>query len=201
MIRNFINKNMNVSLENIVIKKTEKSHARAIHAIDKECFSDPWSMESIRYEITMPKSICFVAVNTEDIYKPENNWLVRMLLRFTGERIVGHITMRHVLDEGHINNIAVTKRARRHGIGQKLIESAISESKKLGITKITLEVRSKNHPAISLYEKLGFKTCGLRKEYYRNPPDDAIVMVNEVNANTFAQQKCETLLEVNANKK
>ena len=91
--------------------------------------------------------------------------------------------MRHILDEGHINNIAVAEQARRQGIGRGLIEALIYEANALGITSLTLEVRSKNHAAISLYEKLGFVTCGHRKNYYRNPIDDALVMVNEVNAN------------------
>ena len=141
----------------VKIIKTTTRHVRAIHALEKECFSDPWSIEALKYEITNPQSVCLVAVNES-------------------KKILGHITMRHVLDEGHINNIAVTAAARRQGTGRRLLEAIISESAALGITSITLEVRSKNHAAISLYEKLGFVTCGCRKDYYRKPTDDALVM-------------------------
>ena len=148
------------------IIKTSTRHVKAIHALEKECFSDPWSLRSLKYEITHPQSVCLSAVN-------EN------------KKILGHITMRQVLDEGHINNIAVAEHARRQGIGQRLLEAVISQAKVLGISTLILEVRSKNHAAISLYEKLGFVTCGNRKNYYHKPTDDALVMVNEVNANTL----------------
>ena len=162
LINNWINrfkkdKDENVSTENIRVIKTTKKHIKTIHLLEKDCFPDPWSLDSLRYEITHPDSICFVAVN-------EN------------EKILGHITMRHILNEGHINNIAVAKYARRQGVGQKLLETIIEKSKTLGILSITLEVRTKNHAAISLYEKFGFKTQGIRKNYYHKPADDAFVM-------------------------
>ena len=138
------------------IIRANKRHVKAIHELEKECFSDPWSIQSLKYEVTHPQSICLVAVNNK--------------------RVLGYISMRHILDEGHINNIAVNVQARRQGIGQQLIETLISEAKIQGITSFTLEVRSKNHDAISLYEKLGFETCGQRKDYYHTPTDDALVM-------------------------
>ena len=143
----------------IKIIRTTSRHAKAIHALEKECFSDPWSIRSLKFEITHPQSVCLSAVKEK--------------------KVLGHITMRHVLDEGHINNIAVAEHARRQGIGQRLIEALISQASALGITSLTLEVRSKNHAAISLYEKLGFVTCGHRKNYYHKPTDDALVMWKE----------------------
>ena len=140
------------------IVRTTTRHAKAIHALERECFSDPWSIRSLKYEISHPHSVCLVAVN-------EN----RMIL--------GHITMRQIFDEGHIYNVAVAENARRQGIGRKLIEAVIYEAGILGISSLTLEVRSKNHAAISLYEKLGFAACGHRKNYYRKPTDDALVMM------------------------
>ena len=141
----------------IRITKTTTHQIMAIHAIEKECFSDPWTLRALKNEITHKNSVCLVAIN-------ENNM------------ILGHVTMRQVFDEGHINNIAVAGRARRKGIGRQLLEALISESETLGIAALTLEVRSKNHAAISLYEKLGFVTCGKRENYYHTPIDDALIM-------------------------
>ena len=141
----------------VKIIKTTRRHIKGIHAIEKECFPDPWSLRSLRYEINHHESVCLVAID-------EN------------KHVLGHITMRHVLDEGHINNIAIALNARRQGIGQLLLETLMSMARDLGIVSLTLEVRTKNNPAIALYQKLGFVTFGKRHGYYKDPPDDALVM-------------------------
>ena len=146
-------------LPGIKMIKTATRHAKAIHALEKECFSDPWSIQSLKYEITHPQSVCLVAMSDN--------------------HILGHIMMLQVLDEGHIHNIAVAEQARRQGIGRALLEAVISEARALGIKSLTLEVRSQNNAAISLYKKLGFETRGLRKNYYHTPTDDALVMVSD----------------------
>ena len=150
----------------IQIKKTTMRHIMAIHAIEKESFSDPWPLTSLKDEITHPESICLVATNSK-------------------KRVLGHIMMRLVLDEGHIHNISVAQHARRQGIGYRILEAAISKASNQGIKSITLEARSQNHAAISLYEKLGFVTCGVRKNYYHTPTDDALVMVRKANAKSL----------------
>ena len=137
--------------------KTTMRHIKAIHAIEKECFSEPWSIYSLKNEINHPQSICLAAIGKNG-------------------SVYGHLTLHYVLDEGNINNIAVRPAARRHGIGRKLIEEAVSKSRAIGITSISLEVRTKNLAAISLYESLGFVTRGLRKNYYKKPIDDALIM-------------------------
>ena len=154
--------------DEIKVIRAKKRHAKALHAIEKECFSDPWSFQALKYEITHPQSVCLVAMKSKNI--------------------LGHVTMRHVIDEGHINNIAVAEHARRQGIGRLLLESLFSEVTALGITSLTLEVRSKNHPAISLYEKLGFVTCGNRKNYYHNPTDDALIMWKDCDTLRYTQR-------------
>jgi len=137
-----------------MIQKTHAQHAPGIYALELESFSDPWSLDAILYEIE--NSVCLVAIK-------ENT-------------VLGHVTMRHILDEGHINNIAVKKDARQNGIGTKLLEALITEAKKNGITAITLEVRISNTPALSLYKKHSFEIHGYRKNYYSHPTEDAAIM-------------------------
>jgi len=137
-----------------MIQKTKPEHAASIHTIEKETFSDPWSLDAILYEIE--NSICFVAVK-------ENT-------------VLGHVTMRHIIDEGHINNIAVKKNAQQAGIGTKLLNALIAEAKEKGITALTLEVRASNTPALSLYKKHSFEIHGYRKNYYAHPTEDAAIM-------------------------
>ena len=131
-------------------------HVAAMHEIECESFSAPWTDVSIKHEITDVNSICIVALENETV--------------------VGHAYMRQIFDEGHINNLAVKISQRRRGIGSMLVEGLISAAHKRGITALTLEVRVSNTAAISLYEKHGFKPEGLRKNYYTNPSEDGIVM-------------------------
>jgi len=141
----------------IIIVKSEPCHAEAIYAIECESFPDPWSESSVLYEIKYLHSICLTAKNTDNT-------------------ILGHITMRHVINEGHINNIAVAVKYRKCGVGNKLLEAVIAESKRRNLIGLTLEVRVSNTAAISLYKKHGFVIEGRRKNYYRNPGEDAHVM-------------------------
>ena len=80
-----------------------------------------------------------------------------------------------IAGEGYVTNIAVLPEHRRLGIGKKILEFVIQKSKD-ELEFISLEVRVSNHAAISLYEKLGFKNVGLRKRFYTNPTEDAIIM-------------------------
>jgi len=138
------------------ILKTTLEHALGIHDIEVESFSDPWSIESIKHEITSPNSVCFVAVL-------EN-------------KTIGHVSMRHIIDEGHINNIAVSKSNRQNGVGSLLLGALIKEAINRQITALTLEVRASNTAAISLYQKYGFEIYGYRKNYYTLPTEDAAIM-------------------------
>lgn len=144
----------------VSISKTRICHVKSLYQIERECFNDPWSMDSLKHEVTHPNSICLVATDEAG-------------------KILGHVTMRKIIDEGYINNIAVRRAARRNGIGAKLIAELVLLSRQSGLNAMTLEVRSKNTAAISLYKKFGFFEQGLRKNYYANPEDDAIIMWKE----------------------
>ena len=84
--------------------------------------------------------------------------------------------MQYVLDEGYINNIAVSPSYRRRGVASALMDRLIDSARGLSLAFLTLEVRCGNHAAISLYEKYGFERVGLRRGYYEKPREDALLM-------------------------
>jgi ribosomal-protein-alanine N-acetyltransferase len=84
--------------------------------------------------------------------------------------------MWQVCDEGHITNIAVHPEFRRSGVGSALMEALLAEAENRGIAALTLEVRESNHCARSLYRKYGFEDGGMRKAYYADNNEDAVIM-------------------------
>ncbi len=139
-----------------------RPHVPQVAELEKLCFSDPWSEQSIASELDNVLALWYVALDDN--------------------RVVGYIGSQTVCGETDVMNIAVHPDYRRRGIGQILIEELIREVKNLGSISLTLEVRSSNAPAVSLYEKLGFSQVGLRKNYYRNPKEDAYILRKEWDA-------------------
>ena len=140
----------------IEIVKMNESHVAPIAELEKICFSDPWSANSIAYELTSRLSYWLVAL--ED-----------------GE-VVGYIGSQSVLGEADMMNVAVHPDHRRKGIAEALVNALSQDLKQRDNVCLTLEVRVSNAPAIALYEKLGFTQVGLRKNYYRNPKEDARIL-------------------------
>ena len=128
-----------------------------IEALEKACFSLPWTREQLRASLPDAQHV-FLAAEDE-----------------AGE-LLGYIGMMHVLDEGYISNVAVSPDRRRQGIGDALTAALIKICEALGLSFVTLEVRAGNKPAIALYEKHGFERVGLRKNYYDHPREDALLM-------------------------
>ncbi len=129
-----------------------------VYAIETRSFSIPWSKKSIYDDIVKNShSMYFIAVNEEDT-------------------VAGYAGMWHVVNEGHINNIAVDEPFRRMGVGSLLMDKLICEAKRLEMIGITLEVRVGNRAAMTLYHKYGFKVEGLRKNYYSDTKEDAAIM-------------------------
>jgi ribosomal-protein-alanine N-acetyltransferase len=96
-------------------------------------------------------------------------------------QILGYCGLLMVLDEGDITNVAVKRERQREGIGNFLLESLIRLANDLGVTTIHLEVRRSNETAIRLYERAGFVRDGIRKNYYSEPVEDAILMTRRPN--------------------
>ncbi len=132
--------------------------------IEKESFTTPWSAISFYNEIYNPRSLSRVAVIIED--------------EFRGT-IAGYICMNRILDECHILNLAVKPEHRRKGIAKALLKNVLDSDEIKPCRFVYLEVRVSNYPARSLYKSFGFREIGLRKGYYHNPVEDAVVMLLE----------------------
>ena len=144
------------------IVKMNEAHVVSVAAIEKECFGvDAWSEKSVASELTNQLSLWLVAVD--------------------GDRVAGYVGSQTVCDETDMMNVAVTADYRRQGLGEKLVLALVEELKAMGSQCLTLEVRDSNTPARTLYEKLGFQQIGLRKNYYRNPKEDAYILRKEWN--------------------
>lgn len=139
-----------------MIVKMTADHVTQVAQLEKTCFSDPWSEHSIAHELTNPLSLWLVA---------EEDGVV-----------AGYIGSQSVCGESDMMNVAVAPAYRRRGIGEMLVDALAAQLKAAGNESLTLEVRASNAPAIALYEKLGFTQVGLRKNYYRNPREDARIL-------------------------
>ena len=143
----------------MIIEKMNASHVPQIAELEKVCFADPWSVTSIETELTSRLSL----------------WLVAM----EGDTVVGYVGSQTVIDESDVMNIAVHPDYRRQGIAEALVGALEKALRQRGSRALTLEVRDSNVPAITLYDKLGFTQVGLRKNYYRNPKEDARILRKE----------------------
>ena len=106
-----------------------------------------------------------------------DNPLATYVVAVEDETVLGFAGVHIIAGEGYITNIAVCESARRCGIGKMMLERIIDICKDK-CTFVTLEVRVSNTPAISLYEKLGFETLGIRKNFYEKPTEDAVIMTH-----------------------
>ena len=138
------------------IEKMTSGHLDDVYIIETECFSHPWSKQSLEEELNNETSLFLVA-------KEENE-------------VIGYIGMSIVIDEGYIFNVAVREKYRNKGVATALINELVTYGKKNNFSFITLEVRESNLPAISLYSKFGFIKAGERKDYYSNPKENAILL-------------------------
>lgn len=124
--------------------------------LEAACFSDPWSLSQIAFELENPNAVYFVAA--------------------IGDKTVGFAGMHNIVGEGYITNVAVNSNYRKKGIAKTLLALLCEYAKENSMEFISLEVRVSNTPAISLYEKMGFKNEGIRKRFYCMPEEDAFIM-------------------------
>jgi len=133
----------------------------AVLAIETASFTSPWTREMYLAELqNVGVSFCYLA-------------------RDDARRVLGFCSFWRILDELHVNNLAVDPVWRRRGIASALLTFVLNEGARLGARRATLEVRRSNDIARHLYERLGFSTAGVRRAYYSNPVEDALVLWRE----------------------
>jgi [ribosomal protein S18]-alanine N-acetyltransferase len=144
------------------IRWADDTDIDAILAIDRLSFPEPWTR----------------AMYEEERRHPERAFLA--LWRTPEGIVAGYISFWLVVDEVHINNVAVRPDARTRGIGRALVEFAMREGGARGATQALLDVRAANHTARRLYERLGFRQVAVRPGYYGHPPDDALILSRDL---------------------
>ena len=146
-----------------VIRPMTEGDIKEIAALEKECFSTPWSENSLREELTNETS--------------------RFFTLKIGNELLGYIGANNISGEVYITNVAVKAEHRKKGYGERLIKHLITESLFENAEFVTLEVRRSNKAAINLYEKCGFKKAGERKNFYSVPCEDALIYTRNLKDN------------------
>jgi ribosomal-protein-alanine N-acetyltransferase len=131
--------------------------------IEEACRLSLWGWDSYYAELARPEAIMIVARRTSPDIQ-------------TGHALYGFLCARVSAQELHINNIGVHEAARRRGIGDALMQAAVAAADRLGARAAILEVRAGNVAAQSLYRRYNFEVVGRRRQYYREPPEDALLM-------------------------
>jgi len=140
------------------IRRAHPDDATAIAEMEERIFNDPWTKKDIFSYICQDTGMCFTALDESGV--------------------VGYIIGRKIPPEGEIYRIAVREDKRRRGIGYRLLSYALKTESGSGVETVFLEVRAKNLSARALYKSYGFKEVSVRRNYYQNPADDAIIMIN-----------------------
>jgi len=138
------------------IRLMERRDLGPVAGLEEVSFSEPWSRRLLEEGLSCPWDTYWVAEEEEDV--------------------IGYAALRILAGEGEIQRIAVHPSCRRQGVGKKLMEEMTSFATNQGVGDITLEVRAGNQAALSLYKSYGFSEEGIRKRYYRNPEEDAVIM-------------------------
>jgi len=140
----------------VVLRAARDADIDAVLAIEHASFGDPWSRSAF-LELVDDRRVAF-------------------LIADAGGVVRGYVVAWFVLDEGEIGNLAVADEARRQGIGARLLDGAIAAVRTADVDSLYLEVRDSNAAARALYASRGFAEVGRRREYYRRPKEDALVL-------------------------
>ena len=140
----------------VSIKPLTEEYVDQVCVLEEEAFSMPWHRESF-LEMIANENACY-------------------LVALMGEEVVASCGLRHIVGEGEITNVVTKNTMRGKGIGKQILEKLLEEGAKMGAEAFTLEVRVSNAPAIHLYESLGFVSEGVRKNFYEEPTEDALIM-------------------------
>ena len=142
------------------VRLTE-AHLAGAAELERLCFGEPWSENALKLLLDDGIAVGFACLD--------------------GDTVTAYGGMMIAADEGQVTNVAVHPAYRRQGLGRSIVEAFASEAKRRGLVQISLEVRASNTAAIRLYEEMGFATAGVRRHFYRNPAEDALVMLLDCN--------------------
>ncbi len=132
-------------------------HLRDVHAIDVKVYPRPWSMALLRQEIAMLDSRFYIVAELSG-------------------KVIGHAGMMHIGDEGHITTVAVDPPHQSRGVATRLVLALCRHAHERRVPALTLEVRVSNERATSIYRRFGFAAAGVRKNYYTESNEDALIM-------------------------
>ncbi|OFW03631.1 MAG: ribosomal-protein-alanine N-acetyltransferase [Acidobacteria bacterium RIFCSPLOWO2_02_FULL_68_18] len=147
----------------------EQADLEGVLEVEAESFTNPWTRDMYAWEL-QNRSVCHIfVVRTEEC------------------RVAGFCAFWLVFDEVHINNVAIRPPFRAQGIGTALLRHVLGEARQLGARRATLEVRSSNERARRLYERLGFHVAGVRRNYYTDPVEDALILWRDEDGGSVAK--------------
>lgn len=164
-------------MEIIEIKKDQHQYISEIAALESDIFPDPWSEKSIRDTLENPQARIWAIISRQ---APPCSCTSTAPEHAGKPQLLGYVIFYYVLDEGEIARIATSPQHRRQGVAVRLLEKMRAFSYEQNITRWLLDVRISNETAIHFYKAAGFAKDGVRKNFYANPPEDAILMSCEV---------------------
>ena len=164
-------------MEIIEIKKDQQQYISEIAALESDIFPDPWREKSIRDTLENPQARIWAIISRQ---APPCSCASTAPEHASETQLLGYVIFYYVLDEGEIARIATSPQHRRQGVAVRLLEKMRAFSYEQNITRWLLDVRISNETAIHFYKAAGFAEDGVRKNFYANPPEDAILMSCEV---------------------
>lgn len=142
------------------IRKMRTEDIEAVAGLERDIFSDPWSANALTETLAQKQTL--------------------LLAAYENKTLVGYLILYYVLEDGEIARIAVAEDWRRKGVASKLLKELALLCEDIGVTKLLLDVRESNTSAYAFYEKQGFVRDGVRRNYYTNPTEDAVLMSCEL---------------------
>jgi ribosomal-protein-alanine N-acetyltransferase len=143
---------------NVVIERAGDADLDAVVALELASFTNPWPRDTLARELA------------------ESTVTRLYVLRTAGQRVAAFCLCWIIVDELHVNTVAVEPSLRRQGLASRLMAHVMAEAARAGATRATLEVRRSNVAARALYERLGFTVCAVRPRYYEHPVEDALIL-------------------------
>jgi ribosomal-protein-alanine N-acetyltransferase len=151
-----------MSLPPYMVELAEGADVEALAALERRCYTHPWTVRGFRDALRRGERGAVLVARAPRRSDPERG-------------ILGYCVIETVADEVHIHNLAVRPESRGDGLGRRLLELGLVMGERRGARTALLEVRESNRPAIELYRSMGFEPVAMRRNYYSQPQEDALV--------------------------